>query len=75
MTIHMFGAYFGLALSMCLSRGTKRKASPDQFEPSRELNSSTNSSDTFAMIGTLFLWMYWPSFNAGIVNGTQVAEI
>ncbi len=30
MTIHMFGAYFGLSLSMCLSRGTKRKASRDE---------------------------------------------
>jgi len=71
MTIHMFGAYFGLSLSMCLSRGTKRKASRDEYEASSALNSATNSSDTFAMIGTLFLWMYWPSFNAGIVQGSQ----
>jgi len=28
-----------------------------------EHGGTTKTNDLFAMIGTLFLWMYWPSFN------------
>jgi ammonium transporter Rh len=58
--IHMFGAYFGLACSFVLS---PRSAS------GRSDNAAVYHSDLFAMIGTVYLWMYWPSFNAGPQTG------
>ncbi|NWU16656.1 RHAG protein, partial [Cephalopterus ornatus] len=58
MTIHAFGAYFGLAVTLVLYRpGLKNKHENDE---------STYHSDMFAMIGTLFLWLFWPSFNSAI---------
>ncbi|KAM5200863.1 ammonium transporter Rh type B isoform 2-T3 [Hipposideros larvatus] len=56
MTIHTFGAYFGLALSRVLYR--------PQLEKSKHRLSSVYHSDLFAMIGTIFLWIFWPSFNS-----------
>lgn len=58
--IHMFGAYFGLAASFVLgapSNVTKEKAS--------------TVSDVSALIGTTFLWLYWPSFVAGTLDVTE----
>lgn len=57
-TIHVYGAYFGLAFSRVFSR-------KDLAE--NPLNDSNYTSSLFAMIGTIFLWMHWPSFNAGVV--------
>ncbi|XP_074905066.1 ammonium transporter Rh type A isoform X1 [Buteo buteo] len=60
MTIHAFGAYFGLAVTLVLYRpGLKNK---------HENEESTYHSDIFAMIGTLFLWLFWPSFNSAIAS-------
>ncbi|KAM9298534.1 ammonium transporter Rh type A isoform 1-T1 [Morus bassanus] len=60
MTIHAFGAYFGLAVTLVLYRpGLKTE---------HENEESTYHSDIFAMIGTLFLWVFWPSFNSAIVT-------
>lgn len=56
MVIHTFGAYFGLAASLILS----------PRDAGRSDNAAVYRSDLFAMIGTLFLWMYWPSFNAAM---------
>nr|XP_028566456.1 ammonium transporter Rh type B isoform X3 [Podarcis muralis] len=58
MTIHTFGAYFGLMVSRILYR--------PQLKKSREREGSTYHSDLFAMIGTLFLWLFWPSFNSAV---------
>ncbi len=55
MIIHMFGAFFGLALSFMLGRS----------KPSKD-NAAVYHADLFAMVGTVFLWMYWPSFNAAM---------
>jgi len=54
--VHLFGAYFGLAVVRVLHN-------PDHATSSKE--GSSYSSDLFSMVGTIFLWMFWPSFNAG----------
>jgi ammonium transporter Rh len=61
MYVHTFGAYFGLAISWVISNREKLKRS--------NLCMSTRESDLFAMIGTLFLWMFWPSFNGALAVG------
>eukprot|EP01029_Cantina_marsupialis_P019647 TRINITY_DN4569_c0_g1_i1.p1 TRINITY_DN4569_c0_g1~~TRINITY_DN4569_c0_g1_i1.p1 ORF type:complete len:473 (+),score=146.34 TRINITY_DN4569_c0_g1_i1:67-1485(+) len=60
MVIHAFGAYFGLAASRVL---TQEKAKD------HEDNSSIYHSDFFACIGTIFLWIFWPSFAAALAEG------
>jgi ammonium transporter Rh len=52
--IHVFGAYFGLAA--CKTLGAA---------PSETYNGSSYNSDLFSLIGTVFLWLFWPSFVAG----------
>lgn len=29
------------------------------------------NSDIFAMVGTLFLWLFWPSFNSALLDGAD----
>merc|ERR1719148_577394 len=62
MTIHMFGAYFGLAASYFMDN---KKALAD----STGRAGGNYNSQLFAMIGTLFLFLYWPSFNAVLGEG------
>ncbi|XP_014804191.1 PREDICTED: blood group Rh(CE) polypeptide isoform X1 [Calidris pugnax] len=57
MHVHLFGAYFGLAVSSCFSEPLPRS----------EKNASTPKSDLLSMLGTLFLWVFWPSFNSILV--------
>jgi ammonium transporter Rh len=58
MFIHAFGGFFGVAASWVMTP----KSVPSGKNTADE--SSTRSTDTFAMIGTFFLWLLWPSFNA-----------
>ncbi|XP_062847780.1 ammonium transporter Rh type B [Trichomycterus rosablanca] len=58
MTIHTFGAYFGLMVTRVLYR--------PNLDKSKHKNGSVYHSDLFAMIGTIYLWMFWPSFNSAI---------
>ncbi|XP_045699635.1 ammonium transporter Rh type A [Phyllostomus hastatus] len=60
MTIHAFGAYFGLAVAGVLYRPGLRRGHDNE--------ESVYHSDLFAMIGTLFLWIFWPSFNSAIAD-------
>lgn len=62
MTIHAFGAYFGFACSVVL-RKKEASTNPD--------NASGYHSDLFAMIGTVFLFLFWPSFNGATGIGAQ----
>ena len=59
---HMFGAYFGLAVAYSF----KRKYN---VEPA-----TGYTADIFAFIGTLFLWMYWPSFVGGGAQADSVQQ-
>ena len=54
--IHTYGAYFGL--TTCLVLSTKIK-------PSTNIKTSY-LSNIYGYIGTLFLWLLWPSFNYGV---------
>ncbi|KAM4772625.1 ammonium transporter Rh type A [Rhinophrynus dorsalis] len=67
MTIHAFGAYFGLAAATVLYRPSLKNGHANE--------GSVYHSDLFAMIGTLFLWMFWPSFNSAIADHGQNQEM
>ena len=53
--VHAFGAYFGLAVSRAMY-------TPNVTDNKKQ--GSGYTSDLFSMVGTIFLWMFWPSFNA-----------
>lgn len=57
--VHLFGAYFGLTISAIIRN----------YGDENGKEGSVYHSDLFSMIGTLFLWVFWPSFNAGPVGG------
>jgi len=62
MTIHVFGCYFGLAASAF-------------FKPLKAIRDKNNriggthKSRLIAMIGTCFLFVFWPSFNCSLAYG------
>jgi len=58
--IHTFGAYYGLTAAAFLTPKESQK------NPWRKGNVF---SQTVAILGTLFLFMYWPSFNAVFAKG------
>ncbi|CAK9807154.1 Ammonium transporter Rh type B [Anthophora plagiata] len=61
MFVHAFGAYFGLAVSFVFGMKDKPKE--------HHLEGPSYNSDIFAMIGTVFLWLFWPSFNSATLEG------
>ncbi|XP_015594094.1 ammonium transporter Rh type A isoform X2 [Cephus cinctus] len=61
MFVHAFGAYFGLAVSFVFGVREKPKE--------HHLEGPSYQSDIFAMIGTVFLWLFWPSFNSASLEG------
>jgi ammonium transporter Rh len=59
MVVHIYGAYFGLAVSKVLT-------TEESF--THEDNGANYMSDTLAMVGSVFLWMFWPSFNSALAS-------
>ncbi|NWS42950.1 RHBG protein, partial [Probosciger aterrimus] len=55
-TVHAFGAYFGLMVSRIL-----RQPHMDQREEQRDTG---HQPDVFAVVGTVCLWIFWPSFTS-----------
>ncbi|XP_042356975.1 rh blood group, D antigen isoform X2 [Plectropomus leopardus] len=60
MLLHIFGAFFGLMLTWILYR----RGSEQPFEKEK----SDRRTGLFSMLGTVFLWMFWPSFNSVLVD-------
>jgi len=56
--IHMFGAYFGLAVA-------KTYAAPDSPNKAE----SNHVSNVFLLIGTMLLWIYWLTFVGAMETG------
>jgi ammonium transporter Rh len=61
--IHAFGAYFGLGLAVALTRENQLK---------KEIPGDV-TSNRFSMIGSMVLWLFWPSFCCAVVPSEQVA--
>ncbi|XP_076604473.1 rh blood group, D antigen [Chaetodon auriga] len=60
MLLHIFGAFFGIMLTWNLHRnGSKQRFEKEKFD---------SKSGLFSMLGTVFLWMFWPSFNSVLVD-------
>uniref|UniRef100_A0A672UGA4 Ammonium transporter AmtB-like domain-containing protein n=1 Tax=Strigops habroptila TaxID=2489341 RepID=A0A672UGA4_STRHB len=55
-TIHVFSCYFGLGVSKALFRAAQQPVHPKE--------TPTPRSDLMSLIGTLILWVFWPSFVA-----------
>lgn len=66
LTTHLFGAYFGLAASYWFN---PKKAL--EMKGSDQQNTGNYNSQLIAMLGTVILFVYWPSFNASMTNYLQ----
>jgi len=55
--IHAFGAIFGLGVIMTM---TTKKEMDEPIE-------SDDTSDRFSLLGSMILWLFWPSFCAALV--------
>ena len=62
--IHAFGAYFGLGLTIALTSRAHRDMAIK----------SDVTSDRFSMIGSMVLWMFWPSFCCAMVPPEQMPQ-
>jgi ammonium transporter Rh len=55
--IHAFGAIFGLGVIMTMT-------TPKEIDISIEVD---NTSDRFSLLGSMILWLFWPSFCSALV--------
>ncbi|XP_039088692.1 blood group Rh(CE) polypeptide [Hyaena hyaena] len=59
MHIHVFAAYFGLMVAWSFRRPLR--------ETMMQKDQTAKSSSLFGMLGTLFLWIFWPHFNSALL--------
>ncbi|NXA13301.1 RHBGB protein, partial [Sapayoa aenigma] len=57
LTVHTFGAYFGLMVSRILHQ-------PRMDKKREEQQDVRHQPDVFAVVGTIYLWIFWPSFTS-----------
>jgi ammonium transporter Rh len=62
--IHAFGAYFGLGLAIALTRKGHRE----------KVIESDETSDRFSMLGSMVLWIFWPSFCSAVVPSAETSR-
>ena len=60
--IHAFGAYFGLGLAIALTDKDHRTLNIE----------SDMTSDQFSMLGSMVLWIFWPSFCSAVVPSEEM---
>ncbi|WKY13392.1 hypothetical protein Q1695_004311 [Nippostrongylus brasiliensis] len=65
LVVHTFGAYFGLACAKAFANSSQRE---------HENEGSVYHSDIYAMIGAIFLWVFWPSFNAAVAEPADAKQ-
>ncbi|XP_041945650.1 ammonium transporter Rh type B-like [Alosa alosa] len=58
--IHLFACYFGLGVTFVLYRPSLNNGHPKEL--------TSYQSDILSVIGTLFLWVFWPSFNSALTH-------
>lgn len=68
MYVHTFGAYFGCAASYFFNN---KKA----LEDAKERCGGGYNSQLIAMVGTIFLFMFWPSFNGALAADFQQQRV
>ena len=73
MIIHTFGAAFGLALAWAISDKANQGEMVKIGNGEDALGTSRHNG-TFAMIGTIFLFCFWPSFNAALLDGASAGR-
>ena len=61
--IHSFGALFGLGVAFSMTRRQDRDLAVE----------SDATSDRFSLLGSMVLWVFWPSFCAALVPPEMVA--
>ncbi len=60
--IHAFGALFGIGVALVMTNKEEYVASID----------SDDTSDRFSMLGSMVLWVFWPSFCAALVAPNEI---
>ena len=68
MYVHTFGAYFGLAASFFFQAKNAINDKDKRCE-------GDYNSNLIAFVGTIFLWMFWPSFNGALAADDQQQRV
>lgn len=63
--IHAFGAFFGLGLLYTMT-------TEEEYEHDLPEN---NTSEIFSLLGSMVLWVFWPSFCAALVAPEQIPMV